>query len=692
MKLERLVLENFRQFKGRQELVFSDLRERNVTVVHAENGFGKTTLLNALLWVLYGAKGLTDDFPKPDSLIHEGLAQYAKDPHAILASVELTFSHENERYILERTLTLAEQRHDARRPRVSLHAIREGQPFPLDNPDRRIQAIAPAGIAPLLFFNGEGIDHLAMERNRGRVVEAIHRMLGLSLLQTTIDDLQHPSVLGRLRRELKDNTSDEKRNLLAELEKAEERERSILEREEQETANLKATEAEMAAIDHKLEANRTAHELQTRRLRLLDELHKLRGQRDEVARDLSQIVAEDGYTLFTSELVNRGKEIMGDLRKRNMIPAPVIDSYLQKLLDSERCLCERHLPPGSPEFEAVRQRLSVAPNQDFNNAVSAIDNAIGLFEGVAARTREEIRRLNARRLELSLEIRNREEEEAEIHQKLGGKEDEEVQSLESARLKHKVAKESLAKRLWDIGHDLARERERIGKIKEQISALLDLQEQAARAQRRIDATELCIRTLAEILAAETEELRPLLNEEIDRHFRKIIDREYWAVLDQDFTLRIRKRVPGHNEGVEPAEIDVALSTGQRQVTSLVFIASLLALARRRSEIPTILRGLSGSEYPLVTDSPFGQLSIFRHGVAKWVSELAPQVVLLLSPKQYEGDVATALRESGRIGKRYFLSYYGPSLPERAQPHLNVDDRPHQQYFDHPEEFTRIEEI
>jgi len=54
MILERLVLENFRQFKGRQELVFSDLRERNVTVVHAENGFGKTTLLKALLWAFMG--------------------------------------------------------------------------------------------------------------------------------------------------------------------------------------------------------------------------------------------------------------------------------------------------------------------------------------------------------------------------------------------------------------------------------------------------------------------------------------------------------------------------------------------------------------------------------------------------------------------------------------------------------------
>ena len=46
MILEKLIVENFRQFRGRQEIVFSDLRERNVTLVHAENGFGKTALLN----------------------------------------------------------------------------------------------------------------------------------------------------------------------------------------------------------------------------------------------------------------------------------------------------------------------------------------------------------------------------------------------------------------------------------------------------------------------------------------------------------------------------------------------------------------------------------------------------------------------------------------------------------------------
>lgn len=693
MILERIVLENFRQFKGRQEIVFSDLRERNVTVVHAENGFGKTTLLNAILWALYGSEGLDpDDFENPESLIYEGIALHAKDRTKVSAIVELTFKHDNDRYILSRELTLAEQLNDPRRARPSLQVMKDGQTIPLDNPQRRIQAIVPDGIAKLLFFNGERINHLAMAKNSAEVTSAIHQMLGLKLLKTTIEDLQHPNVRGKFLKELRDNTSDEKRDLLTSLDASENRLNELDDDQTQVRSNIKAIDAEISGIDRKLDANRESHELNAKRLRLLDELKDLGVKRDDLVRRLSKLIAEDGYTLFTEDLVKSGREIMRDLRDRNQIPAPVIDSYLQELLDSGLCICERHLPPGSPEYEAVKRRLSAAPNQDFNNAVSAIDHAIGLLEGVSQQTREQLRQLNAERLELQIEIRNREEEEAEIHQALGGKDDEEVQALESARKKHLLDKEAFHAKLGAIGRDIETQKETIERLTQQIKEISDQEELAARAQRRVDAVEECTRVLQQILDAETEDLRPILNDEIDTHFRKIIDREYWAELSADYSLRIRKRVPGREEGEEVAEIDVALSTGQRQVTSLVFIASLLSLARRRSEIPTILKGLSGNEYPLVTDSPFGQLSIFRSGVAKWIPNLAPQVVLLVSPKQFDGDVAEALKETGRIGKRYYLAYYGPSMPERAQPQLVIDGQPIQQYFQSKEEYTEIREL
>lgn len=50
MKLERIILENFRQYFGQQKLNFAKEREKNVTVIHGINGAGKTSLFLALNW------------------------------------------------------------------------------------------------------------------------------------------------------------------------------------------------------------------------------------------------------------------------------------------------------------------------------------------------------------------------------------------------------------------------------------------------------------------------------------------------------------------------------------------------------------------------------------------------------------------------------------------------------------------
>lgn len=696
MILERLVLNNFRQFKGRQEIVFSDIRERNVTIVHAENGFGKTTLLKALLWGFYGRDGLMgtdgkpDDFEKPDHIIHEGLAHRATDPNVLSASVQLTFKHDTDRYILTRELTLAQQNLNPKKTDLTLEVMRNGQTFKSERPQQRIEAIIPDGIKGFLFFNGERINYLAMETNRDQVTEAIHQMLGLKLLRTTIDDLRSHNVRGKLRSEQKEATSDEKRDLIDRLAGLE---TIVIEKQENRSqifANLKAIAAEIETVDNKLAANREARELQTKRIRLTREKDELGSHRDDITRRLAKLISEDGYTIFSVGLINRGREIVARLRSEGKIPARVLNTFLEELLESGNCICHRSLDEGTPERAAVESLLTIAGDQDFNNAVGALDHAIGLMEGVAGQTQEQLRQLNIERLDLAREIRNKDEELEEIHQILGGKKDEEVQQLEEKRKELQLDRDAQNAELGRIGVQIDTATEEIKSLEDQIRQIEDKEEAAARAQRRVDALDDCTKIIEEILEAETRDLRPILNAEIDNHFRKIIDRDYWAELTENYTLRIRKRVAGGENDDNPAEIDAALSTGQRTVTSLVFIASLVALAKRRSEIPTILKGLTGSAYPVAIDSPFGSLSIFRSGVARYIPELAPQILLLVSPEQYNGQVESALNESGRIGKRYYLTYHGPTMPERTNPHLFVDGQTIQQYFPSEEdEFTEI---
>jgi DNA sulfur modification protein DndD len=699
MILERLVLENFRQFKGRQEIVFSDLKERNVTIVHAENGFGKTTVLKSLLWALYGRDGLMgsdgkeEDFEKPDEIIHEGAVHRGGDPNEISATVQLTFKHDESRYILTRRLTLAQQKLSSRQTDLTLEAMRDGQTFALDRPQQRIQAIVPDGISSFLFFNGERINYLAMERNSAQVTEAIHQMLGLRLLQTTIDDLRHQNVRGKLRAEQRETTNEEKRELIERLTQCESDQKELEEQRRQAQANLGAIATELEVIDNKLVANREAHELQARRVRLLGERDNLAIRRDEVVRRLSKLIADDSYTLFATDLIGRGREIVARLRSEGKIPARVLNTFLQELLESGSCICKRCLAEGSPERTAVESLLTIAGDQDFNNAVGALDHAIGLIEGVARQTEEQLKQLNTERLELTRDIRNLDEEVEEIHQQLGGKKDEEVQQLEDARKRLQLKREDEIATSSRLATLIEAAKGEIELLQTQIRQIEDKEEAAARAQRRVDAVEDCAGILDQILEAETQDLRPLLNAEIDAHFRKIMTKDYWAELSENYTLRIRKNVSSGEDDTNPAKVDVALSTGERTVTSLVFIASLVALAKRRSEIPTILKDVSGSAYPVAIDSPFGSLSVFREGVARHIPELAPQVLLLVSPEQYNGQVEKAMNESGRVGKRYYLTYHGPTMPERATQELVVNGQRLQQYF--PErsgEFTEIREL
>ncbi len=693
MKLEKLIIENFRQFRGRQEILFSTLDDKNVTLVHAENGFGKTALLNALLWGFYGHEGLTADLAIKESIIHEGFAARAKDPARAAATVTILFHHEDAKYTLTRTLGLEQQQLDHKKTDLTLEVQRnDGQTFTERVPQQKIQALMPSGISNLLFFNGERIDHLAMEENASQITDAIRQMLGLTLIQAAIEDLQHQNVRGKIRSELRDRASDEKAAKIDEQASVDDQIVECAKRKETTQKNLSATDVELDTINAKLKANQEAHQLQAKRQLLEKQRDGLNERLQTVTKHLTQLVADDGYALFADDLVNRGREIVAKLRSEGKIPARVLNSFLHELLDKHHCICTRHLDDGSAERKAVEELMTFAGDQHFNNAVGALDNAIGVIEGLVQHTRDSLQETNRERLKIRDELTAIGEELETIHQKLGGKVDEEVAKLEETREKLRLRQRELIAEQARIEQKLEELNTRREELREEIQRITDSEADAQRAQRRLDAVEESVKVLERILKQETEELRPLLNDEINSHFKKIIDRAYWAELSEDFVLSIRKNVMLES-GDEGPTTDVAQSTGQRQITSLVFIASLVALARQRGKIPTILRGLSGAEYPMVMDSPFGQLSTrFRSGVARWIPNLAPQVIILVSHTQFEGPVADELKKSKKVGKRYYLAYHGRELPKAAEQELQINKARVQVYFEAKEEHTQICEL
>ena len=68
MKLNYLFVENFRSFYGENVLNFSTDSEKNTTIIFAPNGFGKTNLLNAILWCFHNK--FSPSFKDPSNLLN----------------------------------------------------------------------------------------------------------------------------------------------------------------------------------------------------------------------------------------------------------------------------------------------------------------------------------------------------------------------------------------------------------------------------------------------------------------------------------------------------------------------------------------------------------------------------------------------------------------------------------------------
>lgn len=78
MRIEQVKLYNYRLFKGYNQLTFPKDDIKNIFIIYGENGFGKTTLLQSLMWCLYGRMVIDVDDLSRSEIISKGYENYLK--------------------------------------------------------------------------------------------------------------------------------------------------------------------------------------------------------------------------------------------------------------------------------------------------------------------------------------------------------------------------------------------------------------------------------------------------------------------------------------------------------------------------------------------------------------------------------------------------------------------------------------
>jgi DNA sulfur modification protein DndD len=677
MKLLSIKLLNFRQFYGPQTITFAIDPIKNLTLFHAENGVGKTTLLNAILWCFYGKAGVTEKFEKSEDI----LSYQAVSEKLYQAKVDATFEHEGRTYTATRRHSVS----PGGRAEESFSAfeIVHGNTEPLSAPEAFISSVVPREMSHHFFFDGEHAESFASTGNFRQVGDAIRNMLGSTIADCAIDDLKYAAK--HFGDSLADLPGDDRiRQKSAELQDAQRHLEACRADKQREEENLVVYGDQIAVIDQELLNSRSAKELQQRRRELESKLGTANSALGDAERDSVRWIGRQAINVVANRLSKETLHFIDDEKLRGKIPSPFNEELVMKLLSEEACICGRTLEPGSEFFANIQNLLRKAGNAEVQSKVISARGYMGELRVSRAVAPKDLHRAQQSYGNAYQISKATEQQLAEVSEKLSKIDIDEIAAKETARAQL-VAKSKVA----DRG---------IGEINLKISIYERSIENLVRDQQRLALSSakamklLNRKTLAEraadllkgLLASHEEQAKAYIASEVNNILNTTARRNYHFAFGVGFSFDLTYSGTGRT---------VPRSSGENQLLSLAFIAALIKFCRERSLSvgdPLLIPGIVA---PLVLDSPFGQLdNTYRVDTANFIAVMAEQVALFVSSSQGSQDVLEIL--SKRVGKEYILisENRGPRNGKKSEALVLNGHRYETSLFGCEKDMTRIEVV
>ena len=692
MILKTIKVNNFRQFTGEQTIEFASSPDKNITIIHGENGSGKTTLLNAITWCLYDYTG-ADFEDKRNILSKKALLQSTKGDE-LECSVVLVFEDSGSEYeaIREIHFKSTGPSSDASELGSSfkLNLKKDGQTKEFDNPEVIIGKIIPKEMHSYFFFNGERIDKLALRENSSEIKEAIKVLLGITILERSIEHIlaANKSISKELREN--NNVSDQSKELLAKLERLTQ---DLSDKEkylEQAKKNIDALNKDNHSISETLRNLEETEKIQAQYDDLNAEQTKLEKSDENVQKSIRKFVTRKACFSFMDDVFVKIDEIFKDLKTSNILPNNVKVDFIQKLLDECSCICSRSLDKDSEEYESVRKLLDYSISRDVDHNISVLKGNLHSIKDKMQSNPKEIDDFLKERVQTSERLDKIAYKLDDLGKALKGLEDRE--DISKMRIRFEENEQKINEEIKSQG---VLENSEIPKLKYDISnlekrkkTLINKDEQTTKLYSDLEFGEKLKDYTKELYQSRIDEVRNKLSEKINKLFRSICKKDYYIKMNEDFVIDV---VDSAKDDARP----VGKSTGENQITSLSFIGSVLEFAKEikspDNQYGTLISKFGGT-YPLVMDSPFGSLDkTYSKNIAESLPTLSEQIVLMVSSTQWRDEVKDGMKS--KIGKQYILCNNTPKVGKTPNISLNYNDK---EYFftkttDGPE-FTDIEEL
>lgn len=362
MKIKEIILNNFRIYKGKNEIKFDIISNKNINIIAGRNGFGKTTFLTSLIWGFYGKMmAEVEEKYKKDIKNAGGYEKFLKT----LVNRELYSEFENGNinnpsFHVEIELT------DLSIPSIPCKSVRVKRTYNINHETEHLEIfidgleneltkevgldvfindfILPREIAKFFFFDAEKIVSLAEAKSKSELrnlSKAYSEVLGIKKYEDLKKNLE--TLLSKLRRNGASPLQQEKlKNLVEE-------ESEIFELTEINRDKLLKIEVHLA------ELKSNSDSIQEKLIRegngiSLEELQKLKLEHQK-------------FKEQSSEIRNRLKKLL------DIVPIVMAGSKLKELFEQLK----------SEHYSNNHQFEQFINNSDFNSFINLFSNKIQHF-------------------------------------------------------------------------------------------------------------------------------------------------------------------------------------------------------------------------------------------------------------------------------------------------------------------------
>lgn len=601
MIFRKILLKNFRQYYGEINLSFKQ-ENGSITLVIAENGVGKTTLLQAFRFCFFGESPNALKLPDAEELLNRTKKSQLNEGESVPVSVRVDFSQGNDDFYATREIVFKKfngkiERRDQENGNFELWKYMKNEGYKKISNDQAsdmIREMMPLGLAHIYMFDGERIERpIDSNEFKESLKESITGLLGLKRLQRSGellgDETHSSSIIGRIHLKEKTITDDDQN-----IQDMEIKFNKRIQEKERENEEIKTNIGILKKnIDDKKITQKKFDELKD----LRSELDKNELRRKVIQERIMSNVKEsnrDAVNLYYKlELFKQFDKFEKFRQKGEKEKVKVFDglyeSVIKDILKRGECICGRPIKEDSEEHKHLME-LAVLPH---DNAlyVKQLQNLLENSKVGGKRLYERIKGYQDQRVKYDDEINDLDSKNQTISNEIREKEKKNnLKNLQTNII-------SLSNTIREYERKIRSNENDINEMKSSIKsnrARISQAQQDNKYNQNVMRAEKILNEIKDAVDSEFEIKEKIAKNDIQENLNSVVldifGEEYRAGLNADYSLSMyrKQKVNNREEYIDSTSV---LSTGQSVLTYLSFLKALLKTISDRSEFNDVKSGI-----------------------------------------------------------------------------------------------------